>query len=257
MALDRIYDLHVDGGENSETIWVGHSVTSGLANIGEPVDQGGVLYQPRSSIVVRVRWRDDIQPHVTRLVDSQGRVWRVGETLEIGRRRWLDVSLSTYDLPGEQPVTDPEDVSFVPPEGWFLQWRRSGGTGKHDTSGIYVSSLTVNLASVDDFTGADTSIFDVVVPSPGWAVALGLLEFTGSDGGSQLLGRQIPATSPTVPNLTHIGVTPQAARAVASNNFDSGSTFPTFTGGAFFAISGNFAIASLAPGTVINIAPGS
>ena len=99
-----------------------HTFGSGLATIGQQIDQGGVLYAPLSTVVLRVRYRTDINTE-SRWEDEQGRYWRTNEILEVSRRRFLDVSISTYDLPDSNPqvlVAWPEGRQQI---GWNLQWR--------------------------------------------------------------------------------------------------------------------------------------
>ena len=174
MALDRVYRLLPAADTTASeavSLWAEHSLQSGLATVGEAIDQGGVLYQPRSTIVLRIRYRTDVVSSVSRFLDRDNRVWRVGETVEVGRRQFLDCALSTYDAP-ESVVDGGESGSdFVPPDGWFLQTRRVGGADVYATSGSYVETLTVRATreSADNFLE-----FDVTIPSPGWAVARGL-----------------------------------------------------------------------------------
>ena len=243
MALDRIYSFQPDGAAaGAVDVWAQHDFQSGLASVAEAIDSGGVFYQPRSTIVIRIRWRRDLVAGVSRFVDSDGRLWRVGETLEVGRRHWLDVVVATYDIDED----DTPETGFIPPAGWYLQ--RRNGADKFATSDSYIRRLVVRATVESGNPGMRH--FDVAIPSPGWAVARGLAQWIG---GSGFTGQVIPATAPGS-TLTGFYVSPEAARAVDTNNFDAGTSFPSFTDGVFVAQGSGFAVPSLAPGTVITIA---
>ena len=77
------------------------------------------------AVTVRMRWRE--LPIDSILVDRDGARWLVTQTQEIGRRRWLDVNLSTYRQPARETVEQRAD--FIPPVGWGftvdgLPWSR-------------------------------------------------------------------------------------------------------------------------------------
>ena len=250
MALDRIYQLFPDADTqdaDAVSLWVEHHPRSQLATVGEAIDQGDVLYVPRSTIVIRIRYREDVTAGVSRFRDRSARVWRVGETVEVGRRQWLDCAISTYDIPGEGGAVVPS--GFIPPPGWFLQNRKVGGQDVYATSGNYVDTLVVRATRI---SGDNFLEFDVTIPSPGWAVARGLLAWHGGGGA---FGTTIPATSPGS-TITGIGTRPESARMVSVNNFDAGTAFPSATESVFVAIGSGFAIVSLSPGATIQITPG-
>ena len=250
MALDRIYRLLPAADTpvaEAVAVWAQHAFQSGLATVGEPVDVGGVLYAPMSTVVIRVRYRTDVATSVSRFLDRDGRVWRVGETVEVGRRQFLDCAISTYDIPSDADDDGGGDSGFVPPDGWYLQTR--AGVDLHATSGRYVDTLIVRATreSGDGFLE-----FDVTIPSPGWAVARGLDQWHGGTG---TFGDSIPATSPGS-TLASIGTRPISARQVSANLFDSGTAFPSASDAIFVALPSGFGVVNLVPGAVITIGSG-
>ena len=106
MALDRLFDLTPDGKQESiETVWGAVVAGGALSTIGAPLQIGGQEYQPSSSQTIRVRYRSDLTTDAL-LRDAEGRIWRVAEWLEVGRRQWLDLACSTYQLAELPPGVD-------------------------------------------------------------------------------------------------------------------------------------------------------
>ncbi len=119
MALDRIYRI------GDTPVWAGVRSDSPLATVGETLvlDDGSTV-TALSTQTIRMRWRSDIEVN-TVIRDSDNRRWFVNEILEIGRRQWLDVGISTYDsatvtATGQIPQ---QDSNFVAPTGWGLTVR--------------------------------------------------------------------------------------------------------------------------------------
>ena len=133
-----------------------------------------------------MRFRSDIVVGTSRVRDVDDRVWRINETREVGRRRWLDVAMSSYDLPAD---VDPDgdslagDPAFAPPSGWYLQWRLNGGPNKFSYNSRYVDQLVVAQSERALFDGDGFSIGDV--------------KFFRADTGSGIRGqRRRPAGAP-------------------------------------------------------------
>ena len=117
MSLDRVYTLP-DGSQ----VWAEHRQDSPLATVGESLDIDGVAVPPRETVTVRMRWRAGVDVN-TRFTGRDGGVWFVNETAEVGRRRWLDVGLSSYPADERRSglATPPDDGTvegWTPPGGW-------------------------------------------------------------------------------------------------------------------------------------------
>lgn len=244
-SLDRIYRVFPTGIGSPESLWASHTFGSGLATVGQQIDQAGVLYAPLSTVVLRVRYRTDINTN-SRWQDEDGRYWRTNEILEVARRRWLDVSISTYDLPASQPqalVAWPEGEQ---PVGWNLQWRNGATVNSLNDPPYYVAELTVR----NSFVISNVRVFDVLIPSPGYAVSPGVTAWIDPSS------LTFPATTPGS-TLSAIGlyvINRSQAALVAGNNFDAGREFPTLEGAGFMALSTGFGVPQLQPGAVITIA---
>lgn len=169
MALDRVWTMFPNGATDTEVdVWLQAGVlNTGLAGVGNQLSSLGLLYTPLSTVVLRTRYRDDVFAGVTLLRDRDNRIWHVNEVAEVGRRKWLDISASTYDIPNDGPRVVPVG-GFVPPAGWFLQWRQPGGANKYAPSGAYVDHLIVTQSQFI----SDSGLFVVasLIPSPGYAV---------------------------------------------------------------------------------------
>ena len=173
MALDRIYRLFPAGGTTGGVAVWGSPVESGLAAVGAPIERSGISYNPSSSVVVRLRWRSDIVPGTSVIRDAEDRIWFVSEFREVDRRRWLDVALSTYDLPTDDAGTGGLPGILNPPAGWFLQYREPGGPNKFAYSGRYVERIIVTQSEIgvdDGFFENGMRKFAITIPSPGYAV---------------------------------------------------------------------------------------
>ena len=244
--LDRLYDLFVSGTGTAEQVWASHAFGSGLATVGQQIDRGGILYSPLSTVVLRVRYRTDINVE-SRWRDRDGRVWRTNEWLEVGRRRWLDVSISTYDLP-----TAEINVAAWPagrqPVGWNLQWRAGSGVRDVPAPAQYVAELVIGNTLVDS---DGQRLFDVVIQAPGWAVAEGLDLWLDPPAGG--IDATVAGTT-----LTSFGLAADIDRATAArvdaNELDSGGHFPTVQGASFMAHGSGFAPPVLATGQILQIA---
>ena len=121
-------------------VWAERRLNSPLATVGALLDG----QDPISTVTVRMRYRRDITSGST-LVGPDGRLWRVSETLEIGRRRFLDLACSTYPLariiPDVTPDPEPPTPGYVAPAGWTIE--ANGGVcgppehrGRNGRSGI-------------------------------------------------------------------------------------------------------------------------
>ena len=260
--LDRVFALHPGGLENpAETIWGKQLPSPALATVAEPLEEGGRVYRPASAMTVRMRYRTDIGTHA-RLIDQEGRVWRYMESAEVGRRHWLDVSLVTYGLPEPSrahsvappvPAAEhPGDPAWVPPPGWLLQWRAGAGHTDIFDPPRYVRELVVNGTHSE----GDWLLFDVVIPSPGWAVAPGVRQwFRNAETAGQL--DRVRASSDRVPIshiyvLRHGGGLIDPVAAVDANELREGSTFPA-RDGAFGVLAGEAAGDALVIGDTVRI----
>ena len=103
-------------------VWAEHRLDSPLATVGEPLVIDGVVVPPRETVTVRIRWRPEVDVN-TRFIDQDGGWWFVNETAEVGRRRWLDVGLSSYPADERRsglasPPDDGTVAGWTPPAGW-------------------------------------------------------------------------------------------------------------------------------------------
>ena len=163
MALSEIWKL-VATPNDVRPLWAERRTNSPLVSVGPPDADGN---SPLSTVTLRTRYREDITTTVT-IESPDGRRWVVSELLEVGRRKYLDLALSTYapgtvvtpTIPDPTP-TDPEQpADFVPPDGWGIV-----------ADGAPVSVLTIASAepaviqpiyrwdgTFDDITGASGMI---------------------------------------------------------------------------------------------------
>ena len=123
MALDRTYHVYPDG----PTIWAEHSLRSPLVAIGATLrDQNDLPVEPEQTVTLRTRHRTDLNVSGV-LTDRDGRVWVINELLELGRRKWLDISCSHYGgsvlVDGETPVDPviPPVADHTPQARWGFQ----------------------------------------------------------------------------------------------------------------------------------------
>lgn len=171
MPLDEIWNL-VNHTDSVTPIWAERRFDSPLASVPGPVDIDGELTDPFSSATLRIRHTDLplTGKSMTRTGDS--RVWVVGETLEVGRRHWIDMSIATYPpgegspapvVPDPTPVDPPVDVTYTPPVGWGFvlegaPFRRlTIATVRTATGGRRAGTFE----SMDGVTGSMTSALDI------------------------------------------------------------------------------------------------
>lgn len=115
MALDRVWTLHREDGTRVP-VWGRVMLSSPLATVPPANDLGGGVVPPLSTVTVRMRYQALADVTVDSLVvDDAGGAWFVNETLEVGRRKWLDVGMSTYP-----PDVRPMPYTDVQP-GWTLR----------------------------------------------------------------------------------------------------------------------------------------
>lgn len=114
--------------------------------------------EPRATITVRMRWRADVGIDAL-LVDDvgDGRTWAVNGVEEVGRRQWLDVSCTLYDI---DEAVQPSGM-FTAPAGWTLQ----------DADGDPVQELTIGGRIFGSF--GETLAVRFRVPAGGWQIAQG------------------------------------------------------------------------------------
>ena len=175
MAADRIWKLYpvASGRPDSEfdRVWVEDTAQVAIAPL--PRDQVAVIEsgvhilrnagEPVSTRTLRIRYRVDISTD-SLFEDESGRFWMVSGFEEVGRRRWLDVSVTHYEL--AQTVTPPDPVdpqmpSAAPQPGWTLQ----------DRTGAAVRVLTI--ASFVLNARASRVGVRFLVPAGGWEVGPG------------------------------------------------------------------------------------
>lgn len=158
MPLDRVWELRAGGFEsNPEDVWVGIREQSPLASVGE-VDG---LLRPLETRTMRLRWRADIGLAAI-LVDEQGHVWYVNETLEVPypRRTFLDVGCSRYGYAGvTAEIPERANMDFLPPAGYTLANR----------SGVPVQVIRIGDSQEDfDATGGlGYQRFNILASEPG------------------------------------------------------------------------------------------
>ena len=93
---------------------------------------------PVSARTARLRWRPGVSTRST-LTDSEGNVWAVQDLREIGRRKWIDLSIATVDVQSGldvQPTAAPSSwqlrdgtgaaVLQIPPDGIALLYTTLG-----------------------------------------------------------------------------------------------------------------------------------
>lgn len=125
MALNEVWTL-VLGSDSYSPIWADpQRLDSPLATVGQPRTFDGVIVEPESTITLRTRYRPDIRVGQA-LVGPDSRIWYVGELLEVGRHRYLDLALSTYVQETStvqppdplQPSVAARPGTFTPPASW-------------------------------------------------------------------------------------------------------------------------------------------
>ena len=120
MPLDEIWRI-VHTPDSLTPFWAERRLDSPLASIAGPSGDA----DPLSQATLRARYRTDIQSGDSLSRYGDARAWTVGETLEVGRRRYLDMAVATYPVegaiivdptPGPDPTPPADD--YVPPTGW-------------------------------------------------------------------------------------------------------------------------------------------
>ena len=124
MPLDEIWNL-VHHPDSLTPVWAERRFDSPLATVPGPVDINGTLTDAQSSATLRIRHTDVSLAGKSMTRAGDARVWTIGETLEVGRRQWIDMGIATYPtpttiVPDPTPGPDPEPtpVGYVPPVGW-------------------------------------------------------------------------------------------------------------------------------------------
>ena len=166
MALDRVWQLFPRqvGGDEAETtdIWVEQRFDSPIAVA--PISRtttGGLPVQPNATTTIRTRYRRGLSLR-SQFVDEDDVRWYTNGLAEIGRRQWIDLSVSAYDVQTGQDVPDPMTPSgFTAPAGWHLE----------TPDGNPVQQLVVGGFGIND--QARRSSLGFTVPPGGWQVALG------------------------------------------------------------------------------------
>ena len=109
---------------------------------------------PVASRTVRIRWIAGVSTRST-LRDPEGNTWAVRDYQEVGRRKWIDLSVQAIDL-----QTGPDDVETVPssdaPAGWQLR----------DENGNAVVMIPAAIMA-DEYT---SDLPPVSAGYPGWAL---------------------------------------------------------------------------------------
>ena len=128
--LDEIWNL-VHHTDSVTPIWGERRFDSPLASVPGPVDVDGELTDPLSAVTLRIRHTDVPLAGKSMTRSGDDRVWVIGETLEVGRRQWIDLGLATYPagegsavVPDPTPVDPMPDPDYTPPVGW--NWVKDG-----------------------------------------------------------------------------------------------------------------------------------
>ena len=173
MALDRIVTIRpFAANEDDDTqvsAWAEVRSGDGLAFAAKQVNLHDQFYQgavpsddgyvaPRSTQTLRIRWRSGLSLR-SRFIDSDEVIWSVNGIEEVGRKQWLDVSLSSWDVVQTGGVTP---GSFTPPVGWHLQ----------SVAGVPVAELTGLVVKRDERALAIG--LQATVPEGGWRIAPGM-----------------------------------------------------------------------------------
>ena len=117
MALSEIWNI-VHGPVSRTPIWAERRLDSPLITVPGDVRDGATAL---STATLRTRWRADIEIGA-QLLDPHRRTWFVGELMEIGRRRYLDMSVATFPDAASVPIPvdeTPEPINpMMPPVGY-------------------------------------------------------------------------------------------------------------------------------------------
>ena len=136
MAADRIWRLYphaVDADDDAfEDVWIDVAAASDLVVTerqrdvvtgylrGSPITYS--VEQAIQSRIVRIRYREDLTVRGV-FVDQAGVNWFIDGWSEVGRRRFLDVGCTAYDLvsPVQTGTGTPDGVMPTAVPGWHLQ----------------------------------------------------------------------------------------------------------------------------------------
>lgn len=162
MALDQIFEKIATDGTVAGSLWAENRLDSPLVSL--PLDRAvDGLTIVRSTITLRTRFREDVDIN-DRFRGQDGRVWHVNELSELGRRRWLDVSVTNYQadgyVPPVDPPVDPTDPTDMQPAGArvILPADAQKGWGVLYPNGNSVSRVTVATAIQEVFGGGSLVI---------------------------------------------------------------------------------------------------
>lgn len=207
MPADRIWTFYpIAGGVDDDThrtVWVELRPNAPIT-VAERIRQkvvsrahgGGLVRVSVNEAVVtttvRARWFEDVSIE-SFFVDEQGRAWHVNGWQEVGRRHYLDLSVTAYST--GLPARDPAE--FVAPAGWTLTLR---GT---TTPVTMLSGISVHFGDFATVAG-----FSVLIPEPGWTAGAGLTRGpwpvegpNGVDGTMQVVGAGDDAALALAANL--------------------------------------------------------
>ena len=151
MALDRIwtlFDSETNAAANAggEPVWLQFAPVSSLVSL--PSVLGPRV--PLQTVTVRMRYRSDLSL-ASVLKDQEGNDWFVQQILEVGRRKWLDVSVLTYPpAPAEPPAATwpPAADSGAQQDGYTLGYRELfvSGFTRRTTEVVSGQSVTAWLS---------------------------------------------------------------------------------------------------------------
>lgn len=159
MPLDEIWRI-VNTPDSLTPFWAERRLDSPLASIAGPVNDA----DPISQATLRCRYRTDIQSGDSLSRHGDGRAWTVGETLEVGRRKWLDMAVATYPVEGaiivdptpDMPDPTPPTPDYVPPTGWGIT-----------VNGAPLQTLTLATAAGDASESQWDGLFEAIADATG------------------------------------------------------------------------------------------
>ena len=115
MAYYEQWTLFDAPGADAVTVGVLRRDSLVAANTSRSV--GTSFIEPEEVRGLRIRWRGSLTRRA-RLTDPFGRLWDVVGLEEVGRRRWVDLTVARYEF---SPVEPPAPTGpFVAPPGWAL-----------------------------------------------------------------------------------------------------------------------------------------
>ena len=138
-------------------------------------DGDGVIQVPESSKTIRIRWREDISA-LARWIDPYGREWLTDGFVEVGRRKFIDVSVSRFGF-----LVSGGSGPFVAPDGWVLVDRESPPNPVQElVIDGFVGGRTARVAAS---SSADAYGLNFKVPAGGWALSANFPLATEVDAG--------------------------------------------------------------------------